>query len=385
MNTASRPHGRRRGAALVETALLMLVLIPLLLYAIFLMDAAYMKLDLQETVVSGLWDFSTRNREAGKKDNERLDELALTSRAVRATYSDHTSAFDDGAEVDAPGYGDTSRIRGNHDHQKHHKIYFAAQYTFRFDANVGPDTQFKCTVKEDSSWANDVTNVLPTFANSRYNAGGQVVCEATGYIYNYLLPEKLFTEFTEVKMSDLTKRGTGSDSHAYQGQGNNIIAKERGSLFFNTWALRTGSETGRLDEKTDIGAREGGGDPQNVEGPFYDRVVATYSDIPSYAAVTAASANFTSKAMSTDLMTAVTAGARTREVAGLPNMAGTFLVARYKPQSPGQKQQSPQDFIGGKGYQSTPYSGVNNKYVNAYNKRGVHYMGCKQAEKDKCP
>ena len=61
---ARRKAARRtRGGAMVEFVLLNIVLIPLFLYAIFLMDAAYLKLDLQETVVSGVWDFSQRNSE----------------------------------------------------------------------------------------------------------------------------------------------------------------------------------------------------------------------------------------------------------------------------------------------------------------------------------
>jgi hypothetical protein len=367
---------------MVETVLLMIVLIPLLLYALFLIDAAYMKLDLQETVVAGIWDMSTRNSESGSANAE----MDVVQHAVRATYSDHTSAIDDGAEVDGPGYGDVERIRGNHDHQKHHKIYFAAQYTFRFDANVGPDTQFQCTSKSDSGLSGDVTGVVAAYESSSYNAGGSARCEATGYIYNYIIPEKLFTEFTDVKMSNLTKRGKTTDSHVIQGQGGNIVAHETGSVYFNTWALRTGSSSGKLND-ADIGARGGFpfDGPSNVDGPFYDRVVQDSSRSLTYAAVAAASGNFTSQASSTQLMTAVTSVPSMRDIAGLPNMAGTFLVARYKPQNPGQKQSAGGLAFGGQSYQSTPYSGINNNYQTAYRRRGLFYMGCNREQTDRCP
>jgi hypothetical protein len=304
---------------------------------------------------------------------------------VRATYSDHTSAIDDGAEVGEDGYGEVERIRGNHNHDKHHKIYFAAQYTFRFDANVGPDTQFQCTRSEDSSWASDATGLLPAYADSSYNMGGQVRCEATGYIYNYLIPEKLFTEFTDVKMSNLTKRQSTTDSHSIQGRGGNIVAHETGSLIYNTWALRNGAASGKLAD-ADIGARPNPmADPGNVDGPFYDRVVFSATNAPTYAAVAGASGAFTARAASQRILTAVTAGATTRSTGGLPNMAGVFLISRYKPQSPGQRQQAAVIGGGGQGFQSTPYRNVNNNYVNATNNRGVHYMGCRQAEKDRCP
>ncbi|HEX5748583.1 MAG TPA: hypothetical protein VFZ09_20250 [Archangium sp.] len=373
---------RRRGAALTETALLMIVLIPLLLYALFLIDAAFMKLDLQETVVSGLWDFSVRNSESGSRD----EDFGQIQRAVRATYSDHTSAIDDGAEVNNPGYGEVERIRGNHNHQKHHKIYFAAQYTFRFDANVGPDTQFQCTLSGDSGVTSDPTGLMSAFASSGYNVGGQVRCNATGYIYNYLIPEKLFTEFTDVKMSNLTKRQNNSDSHEFQGRGGNIVAHETGSLIYHTWALRNGAASGRLAD-ADIGARPNAmADPGNVDGPFYDRVTFHYTNSPTYAAVAGASGAFTARAASQRILTAITAGASTRSVTGLPNMAGVFLISRYRAQSPGQRQQSAGfGFGGGQGFQSTPYRNVNNNYVNAASNRGVHYMGCRQEERDRCP
>lgn len=379
----SSARRRPRGAALVETVLLMIVIIPLLLYALFLIDAAYMKLDLQETVVAGIWDMSTRNAESGSA----TAEVDVIQHAVRATYSDHTSAFDDGAEVDAPGYGDVERIRGNHNHEKHHKIYFAAQYTFRFDANVGPDTQFQCDNIKSDSGLTDVTGVVQAYEGSSYNAGGSVRCWATGYIYNYIIPEKLFTEFTDVKMSNLTKRAAGSDSHQYQGQGGNIVAHETGAVYFNTWALRTGSSSGKLND-ADIGKRGGFpfDGPSNIDGPFYDRVVQDYSRNLTYAAVAAASASFTSRAQSTQLMTAVTAAPSMRDVAGLPNMAGTFLIARYKPQSPGQTQAAGGlSLFGGQKYLSTPYTGINNNYRSAYSRRGVYYMGCNRAETDRCP
>ncbi|HSP77167.1 MAG TPA: hypothetical protein VLQ93_01465 [Myxococcaceae bacterium] len=387
---SSRQHGRRqRGGALVETALMMLVLIPLLLYAIFLMDAAYLKLDLQETVVSGIWDFSTRNAESGSAS----DEMDTPMRAVRASYSDHTSAFEDGAEVDpdvAADYGNTARITGNHLHEKHHKVYFAAQYTFRWE---GADTQFLCNSGDDMNW-----NLDPLFKGfgQRFGTGGYVKCEATGYIYNYLIPQKLFTNFTDVDMSKLTRRQ--GDSHQFQGEGGNtanIVAYETAAISFNTWALRNGAPNGGGLSDADIGVRGFmGGAPTNVEGPFYDRVVYDYTDTPTrpstYTPVRLASAAFTAKAASNNSvgMTAVTAGPTMRSVAGLPNMAGVFLVARYQPRkAQDQVRQKPPGLLGGamhQGFQSTPYSGVNNNYRTAYRKRGTGYMGCRQPERDRC-
>ena len=112
---------------MVEFVLLNIVLIPLFLYAIFLMDAAYLKLDLQETVVSGIWDFSQRNSEPpgfggmgvdapNSHDDNNAMEVQASAKAVRVAYADHTSAFDDGAENNqSTEYGQQTYLTGNGD------------------------------------------------------------------------------------------------------------------------------------------------------------------------------------------------------------------------------------------------------------------------------
>ncbi|ATB29464.1 TadE/TadG family type IV pilus assembly protein [Melittangium boletus] len=405
---------RRRGAALVETVLLMIVLIPLLLYAFFLMDAAYMKLDLQESVVSSVWDVSTLNGENDiKKERGRYREDTPEKRgedpdpkpstwksapgweksfyASRSSYSDHTSAFEDGAEPGSPGLGDVTRINGNHNHEKHHKIYFAAQYTYRFEESAGSDTQFKCSMEDDNSWALDPI-MLPRFADT-YSKGGAVRCDAKGFIYNYIIPEKLFTQFTDVNLSNLTKRAKDSDSHVYQGRGRNIVATEKGSVYFNTWALETGApRKAKQSEKikeADIGDRGGLTSYTNLDGnPFYERVVnmSTTSAIATYGAVTAASLQFTSTSQSQLKMTVPPGVGSIREVGFLPTVAGVTLVSRYQPQAPGQTKGPALDLMSNSKFESTPYRNANTKYQTAYNKRGLYYMGCKTEQKDgACP
>jgi len=395
---------------MVETVLLMIVILPMLLYAFFLMDAAYMKLDLQESVVSSVWDISTLNGENDiKKQRARYREDTPQQRgddpdpkpsawkdapgweksfyASRSSYSDHTSAFEDGAEPGSPGLGDVNRINGNHNHPKHHKIYFAAQYTYRFEADAGSDTQFKCSMEDDNSWALDPV-MLPSFASS-YSKGGAVRCDAKGFIYNYLMPEKLFTQFTDVSLSNLTTRAKGSDSHQYQGRDRNIVATEKGSVFFNTWALETGAKrTPKQQEKiadADLGDRDLLSSYNNLNGnPFYDRVVnmSTTSAIATYGLVTAAALQFTSTAQSQLKMMVPPGVGSIREVGFLPTVGGVFMVARYKPQSPGLTKGPALDLMSNSKFESTPFKSVNTKYQTAYNKRGLYYMGCKTEQKD---
>jgi len=457
--TASKKaHSRReRGGAMVEFALLNIVLVPLLLYAIFLMDAAYLKLDLQETVVAGVWDFSQRNTEppadtSGTTASNGFDsnngmELQATAKAIRIVYADHTSAFDDGGEVDSAGYGNASRLRGNGDgstgpsgHMRHH-TGFGAQYTFRFKApppnaeedeeegthsgdaleGVGTelDTQFKCTIQRDMSWSLDPS--MTAFGQSGYNAGGEARCDSIAFIYNYIIPEKFLQEFSETDEVTKMKRRrdqTADGAHEYQGQGGrtgNIVAHEKAAISFNTWALRNGAKNtynstsgygakhyagynGQLAD-ADIGDRNGLGltkDPN--ENPFYRRVQYLYSNVQgpymlTYGNVALKAADFMQKAtMSGDKMLTTYAAPLLPAVRppnvlpgfGVPNIAGVFMTARYKPDERGVKQGEPSLFGGSGDFQSTPYAGHNNNYTTAANARGQYYMGCKTQETPNC-
>jgi hypothetical protein len=72
---------------------------------------------------------------------------------------------------------------------------------------------------------------------------------------------------------------------------------------------------------------------------------------------------------------------------GVPNIAGVFMAARYKPGQPGLKREAPKTLgmlSTGNDYLTTPYSGHNNNYQSAANARGPYYMGCKNQENPDC-
>ncbi|NTX57583.1 hypothetical protein HR086_40425, partial [Myxococcus sp. CA039A] len=54
-------HRAARGAAAVETALCMLVIIPVFMYALFLDDLLRHTLDSQETALSTVWDYAVQD------------------------------------------------------------------------------------------------------------------------------------------------------------------------------------------------------------------------------------------------------------------------------------------------------------------------------------
>ena len=436
MLNATRIAARRtaarheRGGAMVEFVLLNIILIPLFLYAIFLMDAAYLKLDLQETVVSGIWDFSQRNSEPpgfggmgldapnSHADNNAM-EVQASERAVRIAYSDHTAAFDDGAENNqSTEYGQQTYLSGNGDgaaapsmtgHQKHH-TGFGAHYSFRFEN--GPDTQFLCSLSDDTGWNPDPN--FQGFGNSGYTAGAEVRCEATGFIYNYIIPETFLQEFSKVKMADkqLKKRkdNTAKGAHEWQADAagvykDNIVAYETAGISFNTWALRNGAknaDTYNPDNydnaslnNADLRAPQTGpplpvsaGSPE--ANPFFRRVQYLYTmngTAPAtYGMLTAAAGQLTSQSQSNNLMMMQNLPAGTTSGALLPNIMGVHVTARYQNAmgaNPNRDQSKP-GLFGGGNFQSTPHSGANNTYQSMANARGNYYLGCKNPENPDC-
>lgn len=382
---------------MVEFALLNVVLVPLLLYAIFLMDAPYMKLELQESVVAGVWDFSTRNSETLKNNQlggshsfNNQEEQWPVQGSIQMVYSDHTSAYDDGAEPGGPNYDSADHIKSSgSDHQKHH-TGFGAQFAYRFEG--GPDTQFACTITDqDLSWTPEPS--FRAYAGSRYVIGGQATCEARAWIYNYVMPQEVMQEFSKVEVSSLKMR-TG-DAHAHQDEGGNVAnieAYETAAISFNTWALRNGAEDGDIDN-ADIGKPNMFGLPGFGglgDNPFYQRVRHMYglngAFVATYSLISLRALDFFNKAQSEKLLFAPMVPIPGPNPPVLPNIAGAYLTARYKPNEAGVRQKPP-GFMAGlmhKGFLSTPYDGPNNKYKQTRDARGKYYMGCTSQENPSC-
>jgi hypothetical protein len=387
---------------MVELAIMMLVLIPVLTYGIFLMDAAYMKLDLQETAVSGAWDLTTLNTQpnSGDHDANTAQEIDATAAAVRIVYSDHTSTFDDGGDPAYDGYGQAQRLKSSVDHKRHHRG-FGANYSFHFSS--GEDTQFHCNreqrdqnVDRDLGWLYEPN--MRAYGTSRFVVGGQATCKAKGYIYNYIIPQTFMQEFAgETKVTTIKKRITSTsseDTHSAETDraGDAFLeTRATAAVSFNTWALLNGSNDGTLTANSaDIGARNMLGintGPNLGNNPFYQRVkhMNTRNGLfmVSYLNVVGQGAQLMQKAASEKLMVVVSAPVSNIPV--LPNIVDTHLTARYQPGTPGVHQRPPGP--GGlmhSGFQSTPYRGVNNNYTQAYNNRGGYYLGCKQAEGRNC-
>ncbi len=81
----ARRWRRSRGAAATEMAIMAIILVPVVMYYLFLEDALYFKLNAQEPVVAAPFDRSTVNY------NMPVHDVGYYNRLI---YCDHSSAYD---------------------------------------------------------------------------------------------------------------------------------------------------------------------------------------------------------------------------------------------------------------------------------------------------
>lgn len=287
----SRTLRRRdeRGAAMVELAVLMLVLIPLLTYGFYLMDFGHHMLDLQELVISTTWDYTSRTAQANPNNTGASNqEIFSVYEANRFEYLDHTSAYDDFAN-----------LQSKSDEKKYHyemgsKAAFvsgrdlpagAGQNLGRGNVDIGSyatdyasdeGRQVTCAVDQsDMDWllGGDVNPAI-NYGKSRFNRGGTVVCWAKLFVYNYIVPEKFMQEHAAVDMTDSKLQQRSTDVETLTSSVKPKVLRDHAAVSFDTWAINDGSDT--LPGRS--GNRDGDIDYcPSATNPFYQRVAQIYS------------------------------------------------------------------------------------------------------------
>jgi hypothetical protein len=423
------------GAAMVEFSILMVVFIPLVYYAIFLCDVAYHQLEIQETVVSTTWDFSTRNEEPppppetgllgqvwdslsgqgpdqnNTADQNRTNEVAQVQFLDRLEYDDHTSSFDDGAEgTNDNNYTTLTTDSENHHNQlAAHACWIGANGSGTLDNTTvsaydddNTSTQVTCQInaQQDLAWAGTPTSEASVaFGMSGYNKGGLVNCWAKAWVYNFMVPENALQDHADTKLS--TKKLQTGDTASIKGAGGkaaNILVRDQAAISFDTWALVDGAADHQIQD-ADINT--------NVDdtNPFYSRaqfvykqagpLQKTYNDLMKFNLAFMGIA-----APTVEIINAIPhSGAFTTNFAPdePANISTFYLTARYQSgdthrSSPGYEEQcpplSPINFdmgcsMGGPKYESTPFQNFdsNSKYKSAFQKRTLHYLGCQDPYK----
>lgn len=325
-----------RGSAMVEMALSLIVIIPLVFYAILLNDLLATRLDLQEAVLSSTWDFTNQDYEQGAAD----DIVADVQHLDRLMWCDHTSA------IDSYDHATDCSGESHHTNMGAHSCWLAPgaeQITCSVDAGVG---QFS-------------GGVAGRFA-SDYTRGGMFTCTGRIAALNYFVPQQFFSEFSSVDLTDREKQSGSVHGSAQSAGGGDVFlyAEQRFSLLVDTWALNTTEDVA----------------PDDKSGRLYERVKTIYEGNAGYAAFAAADLAFFGAALEKQLLNPAF------PALGDDPLDPAVSILHGDASSPPPKVRIEQDSGTGT-YHATPWKDwEDDPYSNTWDQRGKWYMGCEEAE-----
>lgn len=341
------PRLRRgpRGAASVEMALSMIVLIPIFLYAIFLDDLLRYSLDAQEAALSTVWDFTTqdytRSAGSGVQHNARL------------TFCDHESGID---RTDKKG-GDGSYLDCSD--PDHHKAVVAHVCWLNDNAE-----QVTCTAPDTG--AASLTEPRHRMYQSEFTNGGLVKCSARAVVENYMLPKTFLPQFSNGE--DLVKfnwKGKGDvHGNAQKGTDDNayFLKKQQLSIITDTWALTKEADT----------------EPGDKSGEMHERVNFAYTRSLSYASMAQGYMDFSQK-ITQDLLSPLAL------LMGDSPLSPNLAIKPHDGRTPTPSISIKQEGRGGSGanYFTTEWKDWDSNKSEAiykHGERGEWYMGCKDSE-----
>ncbi len=166
----------RRGAAVVEMSILMLILLPLIFYTLFLQDLLKYKLEQQEAIITPSWDFTFIPFQGQKF--KRTEAAEAVSRANRMTFVDHNSQFNQYSKPCSDNDSDCSDT-DHHQALAAHQCWVAA----------GAD-EVNCTMENaNTAFSLGSGAFLAAFGGR----GGYATCTARLGVYNKFVPQQIFT------------------------------------------------------------------------------------------------------------------------------------------------------------------------------------------------
>lgn len=251
------------GAAIVEMAVMLLIFLPLIFYTFFISDAMHHFLDAQEAVISTIWDFSRAPLGVKKNGSSALKNVsgAFVSGSIdnynRVQYADHTSAR---LAIDVRSeewqhnqpfahmcWGTTTAKDKQGNDVSYKETNFEEGY---YGVKRNKPSQISCQYKGRVSFPSinvggfdvGIENMglklfASKFASNGGSDGGRYICWAKGWVFNFLIPKKLFSEFTETDMiSARTSSGTSSSESVQNEDEGVMIFRARASLIAGDWS-----------------------------------------------------------------------------------------------------------------------------------------------------
>jgi len=326
---------RLRGQATVETAVLCIVLVPMLLYAFFLDDLLRYKLDLAEAVFASPWDYTTVNYE-DPGDYAQGSGQTSVQHNIRLGLCDHTTAYNsyDGS-YECEGKG------GNGETSIHHVALSAHECWM-----VKPDAhQVDCNLINDSVGTEQLGQIFTSGIKDKVKAGGQVSCWGRLAVINYFLPQRVLQSFSQV-VTTRTEQKSGDVHELYKNnevntQNTYVLERQNMSLVTDTWAMTTIEDV----------------DPAKPSGVLFDRMSPGY-----FIPLTLPGFMFGMQAMSKQLLSPLAVFADNTRL-------GDLVLTPQMGFSTGAGPKI-DDF-----YSSAWRDNGSNLTESSYNNRGNHYLG----------
>lgn len=385
------------GGSVVETAILMVILAPMILYTFYVSELGLHLLDVQEATISTVWDLSTQSY-------SNIDDLPMTARSNaptfidgtvaaynRAQYGDHDSAYSGEARLGAGGKQYTGQVI-------HTTAFAQASWCNggNCQGNSSYDTKTqaappRCSLQADglsgglgSIYATDLTGGAAYYATTA-SAGGVATCWSKAWVFNYLLPKSLLGGFGRAdKVKPIDKKthreanpesisgvvsAGGTPSGGSTDQTGDMLLRSKAGLFVDTWAVGDNRDVKRSD-----GFFERGTGPNKQ---FFNRTAVVFSYPIWFGEPALRVGNYALKARQNKLANILVApenpllpvGANALE---FDNPMGLALSAHYESgTSPNIDSYKDQSFF------TTP---LYNQFRTMWNNRGNNYLGMRTAQ-----
>jgi hypothetical protein len=366
-------HSKQRGAASVEAAISMLIIIPAFMYALFLDDLLRYAADLQEAVLSTPWDFAgqnytqpgSRGLKGGASSTKPLGGNLEVQHHARLMYCDHESSGDT--------YTGTSDYVKDCDSEDHHEGKALSGHVCWLNDGAHQVTCDPVNSNVGVLGASLYSDYMSQFSK----AGGMYVCHGQEVVENYLLPKSFLQEFAgSEKMTKENWKNNGGTIHgnAQSGKADTAyyLAEQRFAVLMDPWAVNeTKESTGEYETEVDLEVA-----PGTKSGLLYDRVAHVYTGNALYTPFKMATSAFLLQASNKLLSPTINLSRPDDPVT--PNVSLTKMGTSPPEQQIEQDSGSPK-------YYSTPWKDwASDPYEKTHAKRGKFYMGCKTAQKTKC-
>lgn len=384
---------QQEGAAATESALLMLIFVPIFLYMAFSGEAGILLLETQEQMISTIWDFAVYpyNMDSSPqwltydgKNHSQQDQISAHNRLQYAdmdsSFTNESRFFGNSMDMQTDYFSTLAFVQATH--------CDGDCKNYRHDYEDRKVHEVVCGM-EDPVLGGFVEGNIPfssTGILQKKSKGGMVLCQEKARLKNYLLVRKFLPEFISKNLWDGDKYKAGKRIIDNKTDYNDIVVRHRGVLLTDTWALIESPQKHKNTNSISLIERDSG----NTSFYFLTNDVLNGSLLatPTLAAVgymqDAISKNLSiplalplgmlsSMANPASISKAMNLLTNIGGLAGLPNIMGLSLVSNYS--HDGKKlndyKYRPVGDIG-EALFTTPLFG---EYESAWSNRGVYYMG----------